>query len=200
MDQLLARQAGVRVLESRGYHVTDVAQGQGVPRWSRLLLKRDDIPGGKMCVVKYSTSGRISFAKDDKSQFSVLPEMDFVLHVRPVFDGSGDVRVTLFDSKVVAAAFDENVASLKKRDMGHIPSWVNPDFENGWRLVGSGFQSQALWSETIAINEGVSVSPASTPAPALDTDLSGISISEAKRRLAITFDVPVDAIEITIRG
>lgn len=204
MDQSLARQAAIQALEARGYRATDVSHGQGVPRLSRLMLEHGGWLGTKSCVVKFSTGGRISFARDDSGRFSVLPDMDFVLHVRPVFDGSEAVRVSLFDKVIVAKAFEENLASLERRSMGHIPSWVNPDFENGWRLAGSGFQNRALWSDIVPLHaqaEARNIAAFAEPAAShVAGPTVGISISEAKQRLSVTFGVPAEAIEITIRG
>ncbi len=195
MDEKTAREAAVRVLEAKGFRVRDISSGQGVPRFSRLEIAKEGRK--RTCLVKCTTGGRISFTRDDDGTYRVLRDADYVLHVQRVSNDPNVVAITMFNATDVVAAFEENHESLEARGMSHIPSWVNPEFEEGWRLKGSGFGKKALWSELSPLNP--SITSAREEIPAAETAESW-TIAEAKLRLARSFGVPPESIEITIRG
>lgn len=144
------RMAAVRVLERRGYRVTSTASGQGVPKFSRLEI--DDGKERLSCAVKTTKdSGRISFARNDDGTYKVLSDSDRVIHVRLIPDDASKARISMFDRATVVEAFEANHRELARRGLGHIPLWVNPERESQWRMTGSGFQKEALWSETVSV-------------------------------------------------
>ena len=97
----------------------------------------------------------------------------------------------------VLGAFEANYESLVKHGMGHLPSWVNPQYEEGWRLAGSGFEKDALWAETVPLAISPSMGTCSPPTP---VEANRLTIQQAKEGLAATFGVSVDKIEILVRG
>lgn len=156
------RDAVVTLLEEKGYKVSSTASGQGVPKLSRLKLEKD---GTELaCVVKVSSGGRISFTRAPDGTYRVLSDADWVIHAQPVLASPGHLRVMVFDRATVVRAFEENHKALVAHRMEHIPSWVNPEQEAGWRQSGSGFKDKALWTEVTTISGAAA---ASTPAPEL---------------------------------
>ena len=152
------RDAVVTLLEEKGYNVSSTASGQGVPKRSRLKLEKD---GAELaCVVKVSSGGRISFTRAADGTYRVLSDADWVIHAQPVLTSPGHIRVMVFEREVVTQAFEENHKALVAHGMEHIPSWVNPEMEAGWRQSGSGFKDKALWTEIIAATVA-----AATPLP-----------------------------------
>lgn len=154
------RETVVTLLEEKGYKVSSAASGQGVPKLSRLRLEKD---GAELaCVVKVSSGGRISFTRASNGTYRVLSDADWVIHAQPVLASPGHLRVMAFDRATVVQAFEENHRALVDHQMEHIPSWVNPELEAGWRQSGSGFRDKALWTEVVTISGAAA---ASTPAP-----------------------------------
>lgn len=195
MDEKAAREAAVRALEAKGFRVSDISSGQGVPRFSRLEIAKEGRK--RTCLVKCTTGGRISFTRDDDGTFRVLRDADFVLHVQRVSSDPNSVAITMFEATDIVSAFEENYESLEAHGMGHIPSWVNPEFEEGWRLKGSGFREKALWSELSPLNP--SIAPARESILTAETT-ENWTIAEAKLRLARSFGISPESIEIIIRG
>ena len=107
--------------------------------------------GDQVAIIKTSTSGRISFTRESDGKYKVLKDADFVVHVTPLA-GTGNVRISLFARQTIIDAFDVNHAAKVARGMEHVPSWLNPVEEPGWRLTGSGFMTQAYWSEIVALD------------------------------------------------
>lgn len=198
MNENEARLGGIRALESKGYKVRDVTSGQGRPKFSIVEL---DLGGSRqICSVKvanHPANSRISYPLKE-GRFSVLNDVDLVLHVRPMADGN--IRSTMFNKATVLAAFEENRKALMEAGKGHLPVWVSPEKESSSRLVGSGFGTQALWS--------VSVPPSGSSAPAASvvdkdhrsTHVQPLSIAEAKIAVAAKYDVSPDNVEIIVRG
>ncbi|MER8425926.1 hypothetical protein [Mesorhizobium sp. M1403] len=198
MNEKMAREAAVRLLEEKGNRVTDISKGQGVPKFSRILMQKDT--STLSCVIKTSTGGRISFTRDTDGSYKVLRDAEYVIHVRPAVNDPTMVRVTMFDRKTVVQAFDANHVALVEHKMEHMPSWVNPDEEKGWRLTGSGFGRNALWSETVPLAPAAVDNTASaTQANVADQPLK-LTIAQAKQGLAENFGVAPDKIEIIVRG
>ena len=164
------RELAIKLLETKGYKVLSIARGQGVPKLSRIELRRD----GKKetCALKVSTRGRISFTRNSDGRYKVLSEVDYVLHVTPDLHDPSKARVTLFDRETVLVAFEENFAALTARGMGHIPIWVNPEKEVGWRMTGSGFINRAIWSELIS-ERGLEVTGKVVAAPDEQSEARG---------------------------
>jgi len=221
------REIVVDTLRRKGYAVTDIAEGQGVPRLSRVEIVKD---GEKLvCAIKVGSrrSGRISFARDEEG-FTVLPNVDRVIYAGPL--PAGQIVIMMFKQSTVLKAFETNYQMLVKRGRGHFPVWVNPEPEENWRMTGSGFKDQAVWSEVVSLSKTSPSSgtrttavtdysappsgtrtahvtlrppdsaPSTVPGTSDDGPARPLTIAEAKRGLALTFKVPVDAVEITIRG
>ena len=110
------RKAGVRALEKKGYAVTSIAKGQGVPSFSRVKIEKE----GKKetCAIKTSAGGRISFTRNSDGSYKVLSEVDYVLHVKPDAQEPSKAHMTLFDRATVVAAFDVNFKALAAQKYG----------------------------------------------------------------------------------
>jgi hypothetical protein len=144
------RLAVVRLLEKKGYGVVNAASGSGIPKFSRIIIEKGD--ERLDCVIKTTTGGRISFTRAEDGTYLVLRDADRVIHARRSPVDPSKVHATMFDKATVVEAFEANHNAKIDRGMEHIPSWVNPAPEAGWRRTGSGFQSKALWSETVALS------------------------------------------------
>lgn len=164
--------AATRAFEERGWSVEDVSKGSGIPKFSRLKLTAED--GSKQtCVVKWSTGGRISFTRNGDGEYDVLKDFDLVAHVTPMADDPENVRVTLFERSVVEQAFEENYRELERRGQTHLPQWLNPEAEDGWRFVGSGYGRAAMWSDVVSTADPLSEEHvASAEAPTEDANPS----------------------------
>jgi hypothetical protein len=195
------RLAVVRLLEEKGYKVTDAASGSGVPKFSRIKIEK----GAERlsCAVKTTGGGRISFTRKPDGTYKVLGDVDRVMHARLIQSDVVKVRISMFERPVVEKAFEDNHVALEKRGMGHIPLWVNPEHEDGWRMTGSGFQKDALWSETISITLPVASDPTpkmpgtAVPSPAPSQEV-GI-MDRIKAMLSEHMGVRPELIEIDVR-
>jgi hypothetical protein len=156
------RMAVVRLLEEKGYEVTNTASGSGVPKFSRVMIEKGSEK--LSCAIKTTTGGRISFTRAPDGSYHVLSDADRVIHAWRSPDDSTKVRVTMFDKTTVLDAFEANHKAKVAHKMEHIPSWVNPEPEDGWRMTGSGFKDKAIWSETIPVSATEPRSPASSGA------------------------------------
>lgn len=200
LNDLAARKAVVGLLERKGWSVADAATGSGVPKFSRIVMERN---GDKVaCAIKVTSSGRIRFSRKDDGGFYVLDEVDQVIHVWRFAD-SGRTRLVLsaFDVSVVIEAFAANHAEKVKQGQEHIPSWVSPNFEKGWRFAGSGFQSKALWSETIDPGPPMPVAEKASSEPRLPapTDHTVGIMDRIKTMLSQHMGVRAELIEIDVR-
>jgi hypothetical protein len=151
VDHDAIRRAVVRLLQHKGYAVRNIGSGSGVPKWSRVQIAKDG--ESFTCAIKTTTSGRISFTRASTGSYNVLSDVDRVIHGRPVPEDSGKIRISMFDSATVIQAFDANHKAKVEHGMEHIPSWISPELEAGWRFTGSGFQKKALWSEVVVLGE-----------------------------------------------
>lgn len=188
MDEVKMRRAVVRSLERRGYTVTDISSGSGVPKWSRVRLEKD----GKTLTgaIKLTTSGRILFTRSPDGTYAVLRESDVVLHAQPLPDDPTQARVSVFDQATIQAAFDANYVAKVENDMTHIPSWLNPEFEPGWRFTGSGFKDKALWGEVIPVDPGATVTPtAAEKEPFMD---------RVKKMVAQHYNVRLEQVKVSV--
>lgn len=188
----------VRLLEAKGYAVENTASGSGVPRFSRIKIAK----GGETfsCAVKVTTGGRISFTRAANGLYHVLSDVDLVIHAHRSEEEPTKVVVTMFDKDTVVAAFEANHAAKAAHGMEHIPSWVNPEFEDGWRFAGSGFREKALWSESVSASADkqereVTEAPSDHREPGNDASF----METIKRRLAERMGVSADKIEIEIK-
>ena len=138
-----------KLLEDKGFVVTNAASGPGVPKFSRVEIEKN----GKVtiCSIKTTHGGRISYTRNSDGSYKVLSQSDAVIHAYLVPNSGGKVRISMFPAAVVVKAFEANHQAKITHGMEHIPSWVNPENEPGWRLTGSGFQGKALWSETVPL-------------------------------------------------
>jgi hypothetical protein len=194
------RQAVVALLQKQGAKVESLRGGSGVPPFSRILVKTE---GAVLkCAIKTTQGGRIHFERNPDGRFKVLSDVDRVIHVQPTSQDRNMLLVRMFDQKTVLAAFEENCRALAKHGMAHLPAWINPQFEGGWRLAGSGFEKKALWAEIVPLDVSVPELPET-----VKTEMSGVvkrsrgmTIQEAKEALANTFGVSPDKIEILVRG
>ena len=80
-----------------------------------------------------------------------------------------------------------------------ISEWAKVDWDEGW---GEGRRNPVAYYKDADFcdNNGNPVDFKSLPFQKLAAAPRGLSIAEAKAALAITFDVPVSAIEVTIRA
>jgi hypothetical protein len=167
------REAAILLLKKKGYRITDISEGQGVPKWSRVQIENG--PGStQTCLIKTSTSGRISFTRETDGTFKFLRDADRVLHVHTPADRPTEVRISMFDKATIVDAFEANHKALVARKMDHIPSWVNPEPEDGWRQTGSGFIRKAKWSEAVPLPPP-SASPRVLPSASLEPSVSDAS-------------------------
>jgi hypothetical protein len=142
------RMAAVEALRARGYIVTDISAGQGVERFSRLGVEGQ---GERFtCLIKTATGpGRISFPRAKDGQFVPLANYDKVLHGWLIPGSGGKVKLSLFDRSVILDAFNKNQAQMDAKGMGHLPCWISPSLEVGWRFDGSGYEKDAVWAEVV---------------------------------------------------
>lgn len=199
------RKAVVSLLAAKGYAVSDLPGGQGARELSRVSIAGD----GKtfVCAIKTSTSGRISFVREANGTFKVLDDVDLVIHAHPLTTDESTVVVSMFDAATVRKAFERNHKALTDKKMGHIPSWVNPEPEAGWRQTGSGFRDKALWRETVKLSSAEASRESHFAWGAGDVEFAPehsavrpLTIKEAKDGLAEMFGVSPDKVEITIKG
>lgn len=198
VDDSEVRAAVVRLLEAKDYVVENTASGSGVPRLSRIRISK----GGETlsCAVKVTTGGRISFTRAANGSFHVLSDVDRVIHANRSEEDPTKLVVTMFDKDTVVAAFEANHAAKAAHGMEHIPSWVNPEFEEGWRLTGSGFQEKALWSETVSASADKYEGEVNEAFPDhRDTSNDATFMETIKARLAERMGVSADKIEIEIK-
>jgi hypothetical protein len=195
MDDKKVREAAVRLLEEKGYKVTDLSKGQGVPKLSRISIRKDGKESAAL--IKTSTSGRISFTREQDGHYRFLRDAEYVIHVHPIVNDPTLVQVTMFDRQTVVEAFNANHKALVEHGMEHIPSWVNPEEEKGWRQTGSGFGTKALWSAAVPL---VSTATASEMQRGAGGQPLKLTIAQAKEGLAENFGVSPDKIEIIVRG
>lgn len=201
------RHAVVTCLEAEGFAVTSQPGGQGARDLSRIRIVKGS--EALICAIKTSTSGRISFVRDTDGSYKVLDQVDRVIHAHPMTNDPSKIAISMFDRATVRKAFDQNYRALTDHSMGHIPSWVNPEPETGWRQAGSGFKNEALWRKTITIASGTDARAGHLAWGAGDVELnptvpeipvSPLSMKQAKEGLAAMFGVSPDKIEITIKG
>lgn len=193
-----AREAVVKHLTDEGYEVINTASGSGVPAWSRLELSRKNET--LRCAVKVTTGGRISFTREEDGTYPVLDEVDWVIHVHRLAEPNRLV-VSAFDADTVRAAFEANHSSKLKHGKAHIPSWLSPAKESGWRFVGSGFEAQALWKQTISFDGAFNPSDQKDGIEGENEhrrEDKGI-IDQIKSLLASHMQISPDQIEIDIR-
>ncbi|UDL87304.1 hypothetical protein LGH82_19135 [Mesorhizobium sp. PAMC28654] len=119
------RKAVVSLLEREGFSVTSQPGGKGSRDLSRIRISKNG--EALTCAIKTSTSGRISFVRDTDGTFRVLDEVERVIHAHPLADDPSQVVISMFDQATIRNAFERNYQALTDHDMGHIPSWVNPD-------------------------------------------------------------------------
>ncbi|WP_186419702.1 hypothetical protein [Bosea sp. CS1GBMeth4] len=198
IDDGEVRMAVVRLLNAKGYAVENTASGSGVPRFSRIKIAK----GGETlsCAIKVTTGGRISFTRGANGSYYVLSDVDRVIHAQRSEEEPAKVVVTMFDKDTVVAAFEANHAAKAAHGMEHIPSWVNPEFEEGWRLTGSGFGEKALWSETISASADKQEREVNEASPDRRAPSNDASFMETiKARLAERMGVSADKIDIEIK-
>lgn len=192
------RAAVVRLLEAKGYGVENTASGSGVPRFSRIKIAKGSET--LSCAVKVTTGGRISFTRAANGSYHVLSDVDCVIHAHRPEEEPTKVVVTMFDKNTVVAAFEANHAAKAAHGMEHIPSWVNPDFEDGWRFTGSGFRDKALWCESVSASADKQEGEAKgTPSEDRAPDNDASFMEMIKRRLAERMGVSADKIEIEVK-
>jgi hypothetical protein len=179
------RQLAIGVLKSKGLSVSMIGFGSGVPKSSRLALIK---PGQSTasCVVKVTTSGRVSFPYKD-GKWTPLHLMDFVLYTYARDDGK--VRLQMFKREVVEKAFDTLRHSLSQKGMEHIPHWLAPYHEEGERFIGSGFGDKAEWTVELNAEE---VSKPTAPASLSD------AIELAKGIIGSALGRPASEIDLTV--
>jgi len=186
------RTAVVRLLNIKGYSVEDISKGSGVPKLSRLEVMKGEEK--LTCVVKTTTSGRISFTREDDGTYKVLKDVDGVIHAHP--KSTTEVNVTFFDRTTVQKAFEKNWNALQEDGKEHLPIWVNPEWEEGRRLTGSGFMDEAVWTETLSLSqEDESEYPSTTP----DGTAGGGIMDHIKKMLSEHMGVRPDQLEIDVR-
>jgi len=183
------REAAVAVLESKGYIVTDISSGSGVPKNSRLQLEL----GGKIerAVVKFANkegTGRISFPRDGLGGFKVLSEVDLVIYVRPKTNTA--CEVIMFKGETIQRAFLETQRLLEGEGNENYEIWLSPDKENGTRFHGSGYRNSALWS----LVHDNAVRPKSSSQTNLLDELKGIAAAR------LSLDPDKITIEVKITG
>jgi hypothetical protein len=177
----------------RRYGELTLISGQGIARGERVQFTLD----GKQMrgVIKTSTGGRISFGRLGEGKWSGLENSDFVIIVAPTGFHTDDHVVSMFDRDTMREVFDANQAAQKKAGMGDLPNWIAPFHEEGRgpRGVGDGFGPRALWTDPL------SATP-STDSPTPSRRKRPLTIQEAKKQLAESLEVPVEAIEIIVRA
>jgi hypothetical protein len=200
MDEAAVREQIVELLEQKGYVVRSTAAGSGVPRNSRLEVSKDG--RSISCCVKMSDGGRIHFERQNDGTYKVLSDVEWVIHATPAPDG---IAVSAFKADRVREAFDANYSVLLQRKRSHIPMWVNPAYEPGWRQTGSGFEVDALWREVISPKGpgGAAIPAPAPPGPKSDTSYPGSNstnlVDELKAIAAARLGILPSSIEIDIR-
>lgn len=174
-----------KILEAKGYAVEAVGSGSGVPRTARLKLTSPE-GATHRCVVKVTSSGRISFPYRD-GKWTPLHQMDFVAYAHAQADGK--LRVQFFRREVLEGAFNVLREVLAAKGKEHIPHWLAPFHEDGERFTGSGFGDKADW--TIDIDpEALAVSP---PSVSLSE-----AIDQAKEIIAQALGRSAHEIDLTV--
>lgn len=200
----MLRGAAVTALVKRGYDVQSFT-GRGRPAGTFLKLTK----GGKtfVCTVRSTRDRWFAFHRRDDGGWDTLDKADFVA-VASVNDRKTPTKmeVYLLEREPVMTAFNE--AFEARTSAGHIikenTPWVGLDAPKNQTVtsVGSGLADKALWMEVIdPMSEVVHKEMTSeADAPKLEKQPVALTIVEAKKALAITYGVPTEAIEITIRG
>lgn len=183
----------VQEILRRRYGELTLVSGQGIARGERLqfTVKGKQVRG----VIKTSTGGRISFGRLGEGKWSGLEDTDFVIIVAPTGFHTDDHVVSMFDRDTMREVFDANQTAQKKAGMGKLPNWIAPFHEEGRgaRGVGDGFGPRAFWTEPL------SATPSARP-PTPSRPKRPLTIQEAKKQLAESLEVPVEAIEIIVRA
>jgi hypothetical protein len=197
------RMAAVRLLEQKGYKVMSASAGSGVPKFSRIKIEKG--PEKLICVIKVTSGGRIFFTRETDGSYKVLSDADRVIHARPDLSDPAKVHVSMFDRSTVLEAFEANHEAKVAHKREHLPSWVNPEPEPeaGWRLIGSGFQQDALWSEVVSTTSGepgeaAAVSPLFATAPT-KPDPKLAFMENIKAMISDHMGVRPELIEIDVR-
>lgn len=190
------RAAVCRLLEDKGYSVTDYAKGSGVPKLSRLLIKKGS--DSFKCSVKTTSTGRISYTREDDGRYKVLSDVDRVIHVCSTADQPGQIRVAMFSKEVVVKAFEKNYTMLDSKGRGHLPLWVDADEDFSPRVVGSGFIRDAIWVEFVPILASSKNMRAELPASDLPEVNQGGVMAKIKLMLAEHMGVSADQLEVDV--
>ena len=202
MEQSLSvasvRAAVAHLLEKKGYTVKDISTGSGVPRLSRLEIKKE----GKteICAVKVTTQnqGRISFTRNPNGTYKVLSDSDRVIYACPVAgDGIDKVAVSMFEGEVIKQAFDANYEVRRGTDQEKLPMWLSPEMEGGARFIGSGFKDKAIWSDVVPLF----IHADSSTLPTISNkDVAVVGIMERiKGMLSEHMGVHPDQLEVDVR-
>lgn len=200
MNDADVRKEVVEALLRDGYSVEVLSGGRGSPRYSRFAATKDGVR--RVCYTKVTQGGRIHVPREPDGTYPALEGVDWILHAK--HDDTG-IDVTVFDVETLRERFDMNQRSLEGRGMGHIPSWINPDYEPGWRLVGSGFKDKALWTLRIPFQiEQKDLPLLSGGKPSQLSMPKGIPsqvglLDQVKGLIAQHMGVPVEKIELDIR-
>lgn len=196
-----ARLAVAKLLKRKGYSVEDISSGSGVPKWSRLEISNDTET--LSCAVKVMSkgSGRIHFVREGKNTYKVLSDVDLILLSDPISETS--FKISAFNQKTILKAFERTFEALEREGKTKYEIWLSPNHEAGTRFLGSGFQKDALWSETFSFDDArePTHSPSSRITLQVGTKLSTVVevLNFSRDRIAELTGLPAEAIHLELK-
>lgn len=209
-----ARKFGNEVL-ARRYSKLQTIGGQGIQRGTRVRFI-DENGATVRCAIKVATNsmGRISFPHSGGS-WGALGDVECVLLVRTARDRPNAFEAIMFSKDVILKAFTRNREAAEENGFASSLPWLGADHESQVRYTGSGFGSDALWSEfsgpaepSLTPTPPIGMSELLEPLPELDDDdlpslpalpAVAAAIAKAKATIAAELGVRVTAIAINVR-
>lgn len=194
------RKGARRALEERGYRVSDIGSGSGVPRNTRLRIEK----AGKTqdCVVRVGAkgTGRIRFDRKNDGSYKVLSDMDLVIFADSAPElGESTVKVLAFSRDTILDAFEKTRLALESESKENYKIWLSPYKENQPRFLGSGYASERLWSHTVNMaTSSKEIAPTEgEPVGARQESVAQVLMA-ARTRIAELTGMPPEAIHLDL--
>lgn len=164
-----------------------------MPKSSRIVMTHETSPE-LSCLIKVTSTGRISFTYDvANNRWFHLSDTDHMLYAHIREDGL--LRLQMFKRSVIETAFSKLHVALESRGKAHIPHWLSPIREEGYRFEGSGFGADADWTIESDLDGGPNIDAAT---PTFSPKNRSAAVQEAKEIIAAALGLSVSDIELTI--